>query len=491
MRGTILKKIVALAVAVCLVLSVVPAGAKAADSDTVLGTYLALGDSISAGDGLAEGEQAFPAIVAGTCNLTLDDQSQSGETSASLLAKLTSGTLAQNVKSADVVTITIGGNDLMDAMYTFLTNKYAEYREQSPFPLPEMSKEQIKAALMSGDMTVLTFASTVIGDFVTSTEAKTALASLSTNFAGIMKALKTFNPNVDVLVATQYNPYAYLGKAYGSLPAVGELATTLSTTFETGVATINFSINSMSTALGYTVVDVYNAFANSAENLCNAGYNVATNKLNLDFHPNAKGHQMIATTVANVINDMVQDSVDTILAAEAAKIAALKDQAVVDQEKVNTVEAAKSWAETILKSILSDGVTADVEIVGFEAAQAGTEDNTAGTAGKFQVVITLAYEGYTYGEDVVIDAVINATEYTVPTEEPDKEDPKPDTNPSEDQDDKKPVNTNKADQDKDAGENTDKAPQTGDTSDVMPYFIFMAAAGAVIITFARRKTKEL
>lgn len=494
MRGTILKKIVALAVAVCLVLSAAPTGVKAADSDGTWGAYLALGDSISSGYGLNEGEQAFPAIVAGTGNLTLDNQAQEGETSATLLAKLKNGALIQNVQNADVITITIGGNDLMDALYSFLTNKYAEYREQSPLPLPEMNKEQIKAALLSGNQTVLAFASTVVGDFATSTEAQQALAVLGTNFASIMTVLRQINPNVWVVVATQYNPYAYLGKAFGSFNA---MAKTLSDTFEIGVQSMNGVITSMSAKLGYTVADVYSAFANSTENLCNAGFSLATQKLNLDFHPNAKGHTLIATTVGSAITNL-KDTADGILTAEAAKVAALKDQAFVEQADVNTEEAAKSWAENLVKNTISNGVTADVQIAGFQAAKAGTKDDTDGTSGSFQISVTLSYSGYAYGEATVIDAVIQATMYTAPEEEPEKEPAEEETTPvekptvdtsKEKEDNKKPVSTsNQKDEEK---ANTDKAPKTGDTANAVPYVLVMAAAGAVIIVSVSRKKKEL
>lgn len=60
-----------------------------------------------------------------------------------------------------------------------------------------------------------------------------------------------------------------------------------------GVQALSKVIGDYSAVVGYQVADVYTAFATAAENLCNA----SMEPLNVDVHPNAAGHQVIADCV--------------------------------------------------------------------------------------------------------------------------------------------------------------------------------------------------
>ena len=55
--------------------------------------------------------------------------------------------------------------------------------------------------------------------------------------------------------------------------------------------------------LQFAVVDVYTAFAAAEEDPCNASID-ATAKVNLDFHPNAYGHSLIAKVLDETINPL-------------------------------------------------------------------------------------------------------------------------------------------------------------------------------------------
>ena len=110
------RRLFGLVCALALFVGLLPVPALALE-----GVYVALGDSIADGYGLAEDEQAFPELVAAERGYELKTVASSeGLTSADLLSQLSDKNVAAQVASADVITITVGGNDLMGALYDYL-----------------------------------------------------------------------------------------------------------------------------------------------------------------------------------------------------------------------------------------------------------------------------------------------------------------------------------------------------------------------------------
>lgn len=478
MRGKMWKKVSAMAAAVCLVLCMVPIGVHA--EENTWGTYVALGDSITSGYGLGEGESAFPDLVAGTCGLTLSNQAVTGATSEDVLTGLTSGSL--KVAGADVVTITIGGNDLMGALYIYLANKYNEVN-----PGAQMNKEQMQEAILRGDVAMLAFASGVIEEFSGSAEAQTALGTFGTNIAGIIGTIRKLNTEAMIIVVNQYNPYAYLASSI-QIPQIKAQAQIIASAFEAGVQGLNAVISQVENQPGCFVADAYSAIAGAGENPCNAAFVMQTMSLNLDFHPNAYGHELIAESVCDVVNRVKQ--ISEALEAQIAAIQKVTALNFVQQKDIATAEAAKSWAESLITPALVPGVTVDVQIVGFQAAEAGTEQDSAGTDGSFQISITLSCGDYILEDAVTINTQIKASAYTAPAEDPEKDetattdDDKAQTSQKDEEKNKPAEKTEKA-------ENTAaKSPVTGDASDLMLYVLLILTAGVVTVVAALRRRSE-
>ena len=307
--GTPMKKrILSILCVLALCLSLLPVSVLAAGTKE----YLVLGDSISTGYGLNDPSKSFAEQVAEAKGYTLDNQAKDGETTDSLAGKLT--TLSSNIAAADLITITIGGNDLMDALYDYLADEYNEDKEEDA----QITAEAAKEKLMSGDLTFLSFAVNVVGDFAGSTQAKTALAAFGTNLGTIVGAIKQANADVTLLVATQYNPYSYLAKVYGTQLTQAQ---TISDAFDTGVKALNGTIEAVVNQAGFTVVDVYTAFEKAVaenKNPCNPSVEVAVPpKVNLDFHPNQTGHDLIAEAVLAALPESPADQ-GSITGVEAA-----------------------------------------------------------------------------------------------------------------------------------------------------------------------------
>lgn len=260
----------------------VPASASAAGT----GSYVALGDSISAGYGLEGGELSFPEMLERDTGYVLTDfSSNDGVTSEDLLETLNKSEVIAAVQGADVITITVGGNDLMNALYEYLADALGG----------SMTAEDIRKGLESGDIDTVTLMKLMmeLGDFPASSQASAALTTLGANLSSALAQIKVMNPDVTCIIANQYNPYWHIKEA----AAIGIVLT-----FETGVLDLNTTLAEVAQTQGVTAVDVYGAFHVSADNPCNA-YFTGLDDFSLDFHPNALGHQLIAEAVEQALPD--------------------------------------------------------------------------------------------------------------------------------------------------------------------------------------------
>ena len=287
------RRLLSVLLSLCLMLGLLPTAAFAQGE-----VYVALGDSISTGYGLTDSDACFTRQIAASKSYALKSHAVDGATSSTLLAKLSDPAVAADVASADVITITIGGNDLMGALYLYLANQYNKTNGTA------LSAADIQNALMGKHETInqpdiLIFASSVLSDFPQSEEAISALRQLGTNLTASIAAIKNANPDVTLIVANQYNPYSYAAKNVN--PLIAAAVNTIVEAFETGITALNATIATMSLQLGYDVADVSSAFKSAEENPCNASF--ASQPINLDFHPNAYGHSLIANAILPLLPD--------------------------------------------------------------------------------------------------------------------------------------------------------------------------------------------
>ena len=282
------KRILSTLLALCLALSLLPASALAAGGEQK--SYVALGDSITTGYGLAENEAGFARQVADSNGYTLTNLAQNGATSTDLLEVVKSEANADTLKNADLITVTIGGNDLMDALYAYLAEEYNKQNSDTPITAADVKASLAGTLSEIPQVAMLSFAASKIPDFPDSTAANTALSTFATNFSSIISAIKGNNSSAEIIVVNQYNPYSRLST--GNLLDLSAL--------DSAVQALNTAISSGATA-GYTVADVYTAFEEATENPCNAS--VSLPSINLDFHPNAAGHSLIASTISALLTD--------------------------------------------------------------------------------------------------------------------------------------------------------------------------------------------
>lgn len=292
------KRIWAFLLSVLMVISMIPGTAMAETNHS----YVVLGDSISTGYGLNEGEESFAVKLHEKFSLDMTMLAEVGATSEDLYDTVNDSQNEAALKNADVITVTIGGNDMMDALYEFLAAKYNEEHN----PDPAWTADDVKSTIIDssdpyyGDL--ISVAVSEISNFPDSDEAENKAQVVGNNLSGALSKIKELNPNVAVIVEKQYNPYTVAAQEATGYYAL--MAPTIVKAFDGGITLLNEKLSGAAEQYNCTLADVYTVFNNADENPCNASF---AGTLNLDFHPNAYGHTLIAETFGPYVEKAVKE----------------------------------------------------------------------------------------------------------------------------------------------------------------------------------------
>jgi len=126
-------------------------------------------------------------------------------------------------------------------------------------------------------------------DFTESDAYAAALAEYAERMLEITSYIKDINPDIQIIIATQYNPYGEFSS---------RACRVIRDFVDAGVKKLNAVITENAETGGYRTTDVYSAFVQSESNLCNA----SEKPLLLDVHPNLEGHEVIAKCILEGIS---------------------------------------------------------------------------------------------------------------------------------------------------------------------------------------------
>ncbi len=223
----IIKKAIAATLAAVIIISVFALGAAAAKRPT----YLLLGDSIAYGQGIINSKDAcYGRIVANTNNYNYANDAISGTTSGALLLLLDEEPIIKDVKNADIITISTGGND-------FLTRNWVGMGLRG---------------IATGDYSKL----------------DPIVAKYKKNLTAIIVKIRKYNPKATIIVQTIYNPHNDIW----------------TDAFQQGVDRMNAAIKSVKNKTGGFVI------ANVGAVISGHPEYIAVDTI----HPNAKGNIAIA-----------------------------------------------------------------------------------------------------------------------------------------------------------------------------------------------------
>lgn len=234
-----MKKAVSLILAVLMVFSVCAFSSAAKEPLN----YVAVGDSIAFGAGVYNSTEAcYAKIVADTNGYNYKNDSVSGFKSAQLLEYLkTNDETIEDISNADILTLSIGGNDFIQEKLPILIFKALAFNDYSMF------------------------------DDITDV--------FSGNFEKIIARIKEINPDCTILVQNIYNPrYDYAREVYA---------------YGLGLVNNVFSDYLKENPGAYQIIDVCSAFDGRQDLIAND-----------EVHPSAGGNVVIATLILNKLAEL-------------------------------------------------------------------------------------------------------------------------------------------------------------------------------------------
>ncbi|GHU52142.1 hypothetical protein FACS1894132_01130 [Clostridia bacterium] len=254
---------------------------KTVDKNTRL-NYVALGDSITYGYKLPNGEKNYPTLLAENLNADLKNYAVVGQTSEELLNHLKNGDY--DLKNADIITIGIGSNDLLKPFEQVIAqqlglnpnNDIVEelFKNYHKNPLLITSKlPKIKEQLEENPV------------FINAVQKFKVVT-----FPEIINEIKKQNPNAELIVINLYNPY------YGvKIPVVFNL----SEISDTYISQMNETFENSDS---YKTVDVHSYFQKHGMTNVELSLNELT-KISIDPHPTSQGHMVIYSLINQILQN--------------------------------------------------------------------------------------------------------------------------------------------------------------------------------------------
>lgn len=278
--------------------------------------YIAFGDSIAAGyglDGYSPAQTSAPAgsyqalagnfLKTGSCNYAV-----SGSDSDDCIELLSSGAADADLKTADVVSLTIGSNDLLKPFLQIVMDFYG------------IDPENMNPSDYAQKLTMPQFDASAMMEYYR--QAQELLAKLADNvllhekaqafpekLRTILSILREKAPDAEIYVTNIYNPFYFV-------PLLKNLS-------QTYITEINQAFSADDP--DYTLIDVYTAF--QQQELTNVRLDMSNpSAANVDPHPSADGHKVISELFIQALND-----------AHAPKAAALTSAASSKKHKLTAV----------------------------------------------------------------------------------------------------------------------------------------------------------
>ena len=268
------------AAAVMTVSTAVTAGA----ANAAAGELVVLGDSITSGYGLpgyVSGDNysapdsfanQLAADFSGCRNFAVD-----GRTSGELLTALEDEEISSALAGAEVVVISIGGNDFLQPMISAAID-FASENEDLMKSLQENMTADGSSINTDNYLDIMRELTATMTEAANSVDT----AGIGQNLRNILSGISAVNPDCRMIVLTVYDPFeGVTGMEIFDVIAREKLAL------------LNSEITSAAAENGAETADVYTAFKGHAEEY--------TNISSMDIHPSRDGHAVIYSLLSEMI----------------------------------------------------------------------------------------------------------------------------------------------------------------------------------------------
>lgn len=240
-----------------------------------------IGDSISTGAGLADGQKSYVDLIQDYTNAEIQNFAQDTYTTGDVLTCLDDAQVQQALSQADVILVTVGIHDIMDK-FMETTNGFMTQFGFEKFT--DVFTASLGEHGFSDEMELVPYANTMADDIKLNRESATA------NFQEITAKLSQYQ-DAKIVYQTVYNLLDNI-EMYDSLSMKRKMA--YNSILNPAGMVVNSCFNEYLTTFtqgqdNCILIDTYSEFQGNAYKY--------TNLYDLEVNPNAEGHAWIAETV--------------------------------------------------------------------------------------------------------------------------------------------------------------------------------------------------
>lgn len=255
--------------------------------------YVGLGDSIGYGMSATPGNDYFTkysaylqakAVSAGTPYSSVNS-ALPGLTSSQLLDEINGTTLLTSTRAAlpgsSVVTVSIGGNNLLGPFIGYVAAMYGVSIDDPDY----LNKLTLAVNADPGRLETALFWQILLPGSELKVAFAAGVADFKADLPAMITGIKGLAPNAKIYFLTVFNP------VYGN--------SQLHNFIDSYIVQINNELKARASTYGYTVVDVYAAYASYTGTVPLVGFNMTAVPPTYDPHPTDAGHQMIFDLLVN------------------------------------------------------------------------------------------------------------------------------------------------------------------------------------------------
>lgn len=259
--------------------------------------YLTLGDSIAAGYALKNVENGYSYIVKDALKIAdenFDNLAIPGTTAKQFNEMIRTREYTEKIKSADLITISIGANEILKIIKSNFLEISGVTLEQTR-DLDEFNKVMTQKVSVKDKEGLKNLYSmiTTLYERLTSKEIDSQLVEQINQYKISWKAsidyINEINPNVTIIVTEFYNPFYNFILLYDW----GEFANKYIDEFNK----YQYEISNNET--NYKIVKIHDLFNADSPRITNVSTNFSA--FSIDPHPNKEGHRIIANEITKIL----------------------------------------------------------------------------------------------------------------------------------------------------------------------------------------------
>lgn len=272
--------------------------------DSTSTNYLALGDSIGYGYGLADRDtESYAQIVRSKLNIpenNFKNLSVSGMTCSEFYQQIQTSEYTSSIRGANMITVSIGSNELLGIAIEGISSVTGVDRNDPDFT--NKVQQVFKNANILQKLTLTDNLYVFFTSNETKAKIEASIAAYEVSWNNSISYIKNINPNVSIIATEFYNPYYEVGLAsYDLGNFVDEYIKKMNVILR----------NSSQSESLYKIAKIYDDFNTTNPRITNVNVNFGNfSKMNIDPHPNKDGHSIIASRIMDVVQTSVVQKKD-------------------------------------------------------------------------------------------------------------------------------------------------------------------------------------